>query len=803
MSDLSPSQRYAQSRRKAQYTETEGFASSREFDLDDFQREACNALESGSSVLVAAPTGAGKTSVAEFAVYLLMRQPVGRLFYTTPIKALSNQKFLELRSQWGVDQVGLLTGDTSVNPHARVVVMTTEVLRNMIYADPAGLNDLSFVVMDEVHYLSDRARGGVWEEVFIHLPKSVTTISLSATVSNAEEFGDWLQSVRGNTSVIVSENRPVPLHQHVLIDGVLLNLFSVHGSSAKAVVNPEVEQRARMKATRAVRGSHHARRRDQFGTQRSTTRVEAIEALAQKGMLPAILFIFSRAGCDQAVVDLARARLFLTTKEERDEILHIADEMCAHLPDEEKDVLNFDMWRRDLGQGLAAHHAGMIPLFKEVVEHLFQKKLLKIVAATETLALGVNMPARTVILEKLEKFNGEARVPLSPGEYTQLTGRAGRRGIDVEGHSVILWNNQLTPAYVATLASKRTYPLKSSFQPSYNMALNLVSTFGADRARDLLQSSFAQFQSDRGVVSLAERVRDNEKSLAGFSGSVACHLGDFESYAALRRELSDSERQDTRGETRKNSRAQQIERLRRAMKAHPCHQCPEREQHARWAERWWRLKRDTDKLKNQIASRTGAISKRFDSICQVLLQLGYLTQTDGILSVSERGHVLARIYSEKDLLICEGLHEDLWSSLDAADLVAMASSVVFESRRDESITPDYRLPQGNFRKVFEDMRRLTREVNDVEVSCGLDSQQSLDAQVAKAMRSWSRGRGLDDVLFEAELTAGDFVRVTKQTIDVLEQLRRVGSPTLSRNAELASTSINRGIVSFAGTVALE
>ncbi|MGN6780259.1 MAG: DEAD/DEAH box helicase, partial [Marmoricola sp.] len=485
--DLGPAERYARFRRNREHPGLATFASLLSFPLDDFQVRACRELEDGRSVLVAAPTGAGKTVVGEFAVHLALES--GRkCFYTTPIKALSNQKFHDLVERYGADRVGLLTGDNSVNGEAPVVVMTTEVLRNMIYAGSGTLSGLGYVVMDEVHYLADRMRGAVWEEVIIHLPDSVSVVALSATVSNAEEFGEWLGTVRGETSIVLEEHRPVPLFQHVLVGRRMFDLFADERSHDPATddeaervakVNPQLLRVARaegasgrMRDRRTPRGQGRDRGRPVGNGRRVwiPSRADVVEQLDRAAMLPAIFFLFSRAGCDAAVQQCLNARLRLTTPAERDAIHAFVEERCAHLPDEDLHVLGYHDFLEGLGRGLAAHHAGMLPTFKECVEELFQQGLCKVVFATETLALGINMPARSVVIEKLSKWNGETHADITPGEYTQLTGRAGRRGIDVEGHGVVLWQPGLEPKAVAGLASTRTYPLKSSFAPSYNMA---------------------------------------------------------------------------------------------------------------------------------------------------------------------------------------------------------------------------------------------------------------------------------------------------------------------------------------------
>ena len=813
---LSPAERYAAVKSKSRHPLVEDFVAHQQFDLDPFQREACGVIERGNSVLVAAPTGAGKTIIAEFAIFKAMKEPRAKVFYTAPMKALSNQKFNELVDEYGAGEVGLLTGDTNINSGARIVVMTTEVLRNMLYADSALLKDLAYVVMDEVHFLADRFRGAVWEEVIIHLPEHVRMVSLSATVSNAEEFGDWLQAVRGHTEVIVSEERPVPLEQHVLVKGRLLDLFDTATGLDKAAadpsaptnrVNPELAQLV-AGASRGQydrqRGRNHRAGADRAPQRRGgwepgrLDRSEVIALLDQRNLLPVIFFIFSRVGCDAAVRQALKAGVRLTQKHERDEIRRIVEARTATLSDEDLGVLGYFEWLDGLERGLAAHHAGMLPAFKEVVEELFQKKLVKAVFATETLALGINMPARTVMLEKLEKFNGEARVPMTPGEYTQLTGRAGRRGIDVEGHSVIQWVDGLDPQSVASLASRRTYPLNSSFKPTYNMAVNLIDQFGRERTREILESSFAQFQADRAVVDLARKARQQQESLDGYAKSMQCHLGDFREYSSIRRELSDLERKgagraDIESRGMREKRQHQLTALRRRLKQHPCHDCPDREQHARWGERWWKLKRQTDQITADIRSRTGAVARVFDRVTDVLRKLDYLDENSAL---APAGRMLKRIYGERDLLVAESLRLGLWNDLDAPALAAMAAALVYEPRRDEGQTDERNLPHGRFRDAFDATGDLWARLDDLERDHRLPGTQPLATGLCLAMYQWARGGRLDRVLGEADLAAGDFVRWTKQTIDLLDQLSVVADAPVGTTARQALDSIRRGIVAY-------
>ena len=798
-------ERYAAARFRSEHPLLTEFRAEQRFDLDEFQLAACAALEAGSSVLVAAPTGAGKTLVAEFAIYRAMQERGSKVFYTTPMKALSNQKFNELTAEYGPDAVGLLTGDTNINSRARIVVMTTEVLRNMLYAGSELLPELAVVIMDEVHYLADRFRGPVWEEVIIHLPRHVRMVSLSATVSNAEEFGDWLQAVRGATEVIVSEERPVPLEQHILMRSRLVDLFDSSGQIGTNRVNPELVQMARYGGrTLSARQMKDVGRRHSRGGRPDDYRLrrpEVVRLLDEHTLLPAIFFIFSRAGCEQAVSQVLRSGIRLTTVAERDEIRGIVEARMRTMRDEDLAVLGYWDWLSGLERGIAAHHAGLLPAFKEVVEELFQRKLLKVVFATETLALGINMPARTVVLEKLEKFDGESRKPITPGEYTQLTGRAGRRGIDVEGHSVIQWTDGLDPQAVASLASRRTYPLHSAFKPTYNMAVNLIEQFGRERTREILESSFAQFQADRAVVALARKVKSQQESLDGYEQAMTCHVGDFREYAKLRRELTDLERKaPPAARADRDRRQRQLTGLRRRMKEHPCHACPDREAHARWGERWYKLKRETDKLTAEIRSRTGAIAKVFDRVIEVLLELDYLQTTDAGLTVGEHGRRLRRIYGERDLLVAESLRRGVWDGLDAPAVAALASTLVFEPRREEVYAGESHLPRGRFREAFDRLGTLWAELDDLERRHRLPGSEPLASGLALAMHRWANGSPLDAVLDQAEMAAGDFVRWTKQAIDLLDQVSLVADGEVGSVARKALESIRRGIVAYSGAL---
>lgn len=804
MTELSPAERFQRATKTRAHPEVQAYRDTLAFDLDPFQLQALESVEAGRGVLVAAPTGAGKTAVAEFAIFRALRTNSSKVFYTTPMKALSNQKYTELVEAYGHSSIGLLTGDTSINPQARVVIMTTEVLRNMLYADSDLLVDLDYVIMDEVHYLADRFRGAVWEEVIIHLPARVQVISLSATVSNAEEFGQWLQTVRGDTDIIVSEQRPVPLYQHMLVGERLLPLFRSDTPKKASQVNPEIVQliHTLQRSQGSGGASRHRRRgrvRDyQRATQQRISHSRLIRLLESEDLLPAIFFIFSRVGCDKAVTGVVERGIDLTSQEEKREILDFVESRCERLDEDDLGVLGYHHWLDGLLRGVASHHAGLLPVFKEVVEELFRRKLLRVVFATETLALGINMPARTVVLEKLDKFDGESKKPITAGEYTQLTGRAGRRRIDTQGHSVIVWRPGMNPEQVAQLASRRSYPLRSSFRPTYNMAVNLISQFGLEPTRTILESSFAQFQADRHVVELAKSVRRNEQSLAGYESSIQCELGDFRAYADLRRELSDREKALRRTDDEPTRR--EIERLRRSLRSHPCHACPDRESHARWAERWWRLNRDTDKIRRQIEQRTGAISVVFDRVVAVLVELDYLRQGETELELSVHGTRLRRIYGERDLLVAEALRRQLWSDLDAPALAAMVSCLVHEGRAEELPPRPSDLPPGPFRVALDQTEKLWARLDELERSHRLPGSEPLAAHRAWAVWEWADGADLREVIGDDDVAVGDFVRLCKQIIDTLDHIEQVESGPVGRRAAQAKGDVFRGIVALSSLV---
>ena len=877
------------------------FAARYPFALDVFQTRAIAALSAGESVLVAAPTGSGKTVVAEYAVERALTLG-GKCFYTTPLKALSNQKFGDFVARLGAAKVGLLTGDNTINGEAPVVVMTTEVLRNMLYERSDTLDGLVTVVMDEVHYLQDPYRGAVWEEVLIHLPLSVSVVCLSATISNAEEFGEWIGTLRGPTRVVIEEKRPVPLEHHYLVGH---DLHPMHvEQDGRPAANPYIvsldREEVRYK-TYYRRGSgtqqHQRIPRPREGHRRVYVprREEVVDVLADQGLLPAIYFVFSRAGCDRSVQWLMGSGVRLTTTEEAGRIREFAEMRAAWMDDEDLKTLGFYDFQDALAAGIAAHHAGMLPVFKETVEELFEAGLVKVVFATETLSLGINMPARSVVIEDLWKFQGERHELLTPGEYTQLTGRAGRRGIDELGHAVVVYQRQVPFERVASLASTRTYELTSSFRPSYNMAVNLVRNYTREEAHHLLNSSFAQFLADRGVVTLERQLERDKAYLAGYRDQMRCDVGDFAEYWALRAKADRIREEARKGGERARSEAvrealaglrpgdvifvprakrrglavvlsnregrpsvlaqdrkffrlstrdfddppvaltkvplprsgsvrsaryrrdlaaklvaldiraprrprrgldpkaeREATRLEQQAQAHPCHACPDRKTHERWAVQASNIEQQVRGVERRIRTRTETLARQFDRVLSVLEDLGYVRG----FQILPKGRRLARIYGEGDVLVAEALDDGLLDGLEPAEAAALISTIVYESR--ERVPRPGEMPTPTTAERYRRLQGVWRTIRTAEDRHQVEMCRELEDGFASQVHRWAGGEALDDVLRETEMSPGDFVRNCKQLLDLLRQIEEVAPEGAAATVRRARDAVNRGVIAYTG-----
>lgn len=839
------------------------------FEPDDFQREAIEAVARGHSVVVTAPTGAGKTLVAEGAVHLALREGQ-RVFYTTPIKALSNQKFGDFAAVYGSDRVGLLTGDNVVNGDAPIVVMTTEVLRNMIYAGSTSLNRVGVVVLDEVHYLQDRFRGAVWEEIIIHAPRRIQLVALSATIANAMEFSDWVRERRGPTDLVLSTHRPVPLEPRYMfrdrVSDTVRMMPTFSSREGRLRPNPKLEHLLGLE-----RG-----RRNRFAT---PGRVETIEHLLEEAMLPAIYFIFSRAGCDAGALRVLESGVRLNTPDERETIRAIAEERTDHLSDADLSVLDYPRWLSQLEAGVAPHHAGLVPAFKETVEQLFAAGLLKVVFATETLALGINMPARTVVLESLSKWTGEGHEIMQPGDYTQLTGRAGRRGIDEVGYGVVLHTPFVPFSQVTQVAAAGSHPLRSSFRPTYNMAANLAANYSKDRAIELLSASFGQYQRQEDRTAAVAKLGELERRLAEEEAKAECELGSVFEYLELTKSLTAPQRQDLVGTLHpgdvvdipggpRQGRYLILRRIRRegggmkllalstsgrvvpigakdlpplsaktatlelpkpfaprdrrfqqdalrlmrrlpapatqALKKaveraeaappprvdHPVTGCRDLESHLRSARRAQRTRKQIDQLNTELRQSGVGLVDDFGSIVELLEEFGYLSGW----RLTARGDRLRFIYNELDLLLAEALERGLFRELTIPELVALASGFVYEPRTDERLVPVW--PTAVLADCWAELEKLWEKLVVRERSVRLPPTRRPDPGFATLAYEWAEGGELDD-LPSLKLQPGDFVRVSRQLVDLLKQLRDV-SPELAAEARAALLAVDRGVVAAMG-----
>jgi ATP-dependent RNA helicase HelY len=855
------------------------------FPLDTFQLRALDALDDRRSVLVAAPTGSGKTVVAEYAIAAAIADGQ-RAFYTAPIKALSNQKYHDLCAVHGADSVGLLTGDNSINGDAPVVVMTTEVLRNMIYARSSALDQLAFVVLDEVHFIQDTYRGPVWEEVIIHLPTHVRLVCLSATVSNADEVADWITTVRGPTTAVIEEKRPVRLDNLYMVGDRTSDVMHLLPTLVDGRPNPVAcridDDAGRGRPRGKGRGSYGRARRTLF----TPARVDVVERLAHEDMLPVIFFIFSRNACDDAARSVLAAGVRLTTGDEKARIREIVESRLGDMEPADLTVLGYTQFLAQLEAGIAAHHAGMVPPFKETVEACFVEGLVKVVFATETLAVGINMPARSVVIEKLSKFTGEHHEFLTPGEYTQLTGRAGRRGIDDLGHAVVLWSPFVPFDQVANLAGSRTFRLTSAFRPTYNMAANLVRSYSSEEAHHLLNLSFAQYQADRDVVKIEARMERRQGHLAELRAAAESPYGDIHEYrarsaapggkparsdAAVEAALAGLRPGDvihvdkgrvagraavlstayrkggvkvaviTTGRATLNLSApdffdppevlatldlpspfqpnkmefqkQVVHRLERARLAprrwekgyardsaegawHPVEDDPDLTTRMKAAAQAERVSAEIDDLRRGVKGRSQSIARRFDRVLGVLERWGYV---DG-WSLTESGEVLARTFHESDLLVAECVRRGLLDGLDPSSTAALASVFVYEHRSSDA-PPAPWFPSAEVKKRWQSISAISQDLQGQEAAAALPIHRGPDPTFVAIAYAWAAGEGFAEVVEDEELSGGDFVRTTKQLIDLLRQLAIVAPvPETRRAADAAAERLFRGVVAASSAV---
>lgn len=762
------------------------------FELDDFQKEAIEHIKNGKSVVVCAPTGAGKTCIAQSAIHLALENGT-RIFYTTPLKALSNQKFYDFSRTYGEENVGLLTGDTTINREAQIVVMTTEVFRNMLYGTTFGaikdnLKDVKYVVLDEVHYMNDEQRGTVWEESIIYCPTNIQIIALSATVQNSKQLTNWINTVHSGTEHVFTDFRPVPLRFYYYDSSkpdTVLPLLTPEGKLNKKI-KPESKYKYFNKKT-AVKNP-----------------VASITmALKEKNMLPAIYFTFSRKKCDENAKKCSS--LELLTKEETLEINRLVDEYIGENPYLENNP-QIDLIKK----GVASHHAGLLPGWKLLVERLFQKGLIKMVFATETLAAGINMPARTTVISSVSKRTDEGHRMLSANEFLQMSGRAGRRGMDEIGYVVIVGTPFQTPEEVAALATSDSNPLESKFSPCYSMVLNLLQRFSLDEAKELILKTFGYYSSSDRISPLLAQMEEYQ-NIINTARDYKCHLGlnngDFAQYnklknmyvetrtifKTLKRQAHKSGKKDAPEVAEFGRKSKE---LLRKIEHYGCNNCKIYKKHKKELELLARYEKKARALKKEIEFQKDIYWQKFLAHKNILEQTGNLADN----FPTERGRVTMALRTENELYLGEIILSGLLDNLEPYELASVVCALACEEMRtkDECVTNP---PSQNVRKVLNKIKEIKRKIYILERDNNIENPMNLHSHFCSLIEFWVNSDNDDtsditaweQMFSESEFSQGDVVRAFKRTIDILRQIAIIeGLPEkLVENAKRAIRSINR------------
>lgn len=731
------------------------------FELDDFQKDACRYIDEGKSVVVCAPTGAGKTVIAQHAIHRALEEGK-RIFYTTPLKALSNQKYYDFGEKYGQDKVGLLTGDTSINRSAQIVVMTTEVFRNMLYGTNFGavadnLKDVKYVVLDEVHYMNDEQRGTVWEESIIYCPTNVQIIALSATVANADELTDWINTVHSKTELVNTDFRPVPLRFYYF--------DSSQPDKLLPLLTPSGQLNKKIKPEKRQWGKHGKNK------QKSPVR-NVVRNLAAQDMLPAIYFTFSRKKCDEQMEKCSS--LELVTPYEQARIRQFIDDYIAENPH-----LYGNKHIEYLLQGVASHHAGLLPAWKNLVEKLFQQGLIKVVFATETLAAGINMPARSTVISSISKRTDSGHRKLTASEFLQMSGRAGRRGMDEIGYVTIVGSAFDTPEDVAELVLSDANPLESRFSPSYSMVLNLLQRFSLEESKELILKSFGYFSAGsrlQPILKLYE-ANENEKEQRVFICQHKISDEDFLKYDKLRhlyvqnrityKKICKQEQAKKRPLSPeviafKNSNKELLEKLH----SYPCDNCNRYKKHAKNLEVLARIEVRQAKLEKEMERQRDIYWNKFLAHRSVLYDFGYLKED----YPTPHGVTTSQIRSENELFIAEIIFSNILEGLSPSQLAAVICAVTTEDLR---IDIPYLPFSQTVRKTLNLIRNIRRKVEKVQNRYQVESPCYINPYFSSLIELWVEGAEWETITEQIDMGEGDIVRAFKRTVDVLRQFTTI------------------------------
>ena len=766
--------------------------------LDRFQEDAIAAINRDNSVIVTAPTGAGKTVIAEYAVEKCIQEN-RRVIYTAPIKALSNQKYRDFYAEYG-DKIGIVTGDVVLNPYAQVLLMTTEIFRNTIFDNIERLDDVSYVIFDEIHYINDIARGTVWEESLIFAPQHIKFVCLSATIPNIAHFAEWMQSVREIDIEVVEElNRPVPLEHYLYYAD-----YGIGTTKHIATVQQKAVQAQQTKAWRE--------KKDDKKRALPTDMIEArlLPYLHRENRLPCLYFCFSRKGCEANALYYADgSHPNLLKKSQKTEILAKFDALCAQFDIvEEKDSAEF---RRLVSRGIAYHHAGMLPTLKEVVERLFTSGLIQLLFTTETFAVGINMPACTVVFDSLEKFDGIGFRYLKSREYHQMAGRAGRRGIDTIGYVYA----QIQPLYadadeIRKVVADKIEPIESQFNLSYSSILNLYEKYGDD-IYDVYTMSLSNHQNYSRIAELNTQIKTLDDRCKALPRPTCIHDGvdgteQIEMHYRLKRQTDQALRRfqvdlakikaETRGKKRRKQRIKRLAPIHKQIKkiqagsakslcdgCHQLNQCTARYKKIRREEqRVQKLKKQTNVIENyprlQIAARL-----------KVLKALGYIEEQ----RVLSRGNTASHLYGY-ELQLTQLLFSGFFERLTEDEINCLMVAIVSEPRKDGYYKP---LKNARLLGALDAVNHEISRIQRLEVRHKVaEGTPMLELRLCTAMLAWSRGCEFDKLENYADIDAGDFVRTFRLVIDQLRQIRRAmrGHDVLIDKLNHCIGKINRGVV---------
>ena len=729
------------------------------FELDDFQKEACDYITNGKSVVVCAPTGAGKTVIAEHAINQALKNGY-KVFYTTPIKALSNQKYNDFSQKYGAEKVGLLTGDSSYNRNGQIVVMTTEVFRNMLYGTNFGsvtdnLKDVRYVILDEVHYMNDEQRGTVWEESIIYCPTNIQIIALSATVANADKLTDWINTVHSDTKLVNTDFRPVPLRFYYFDSSqpnTILPLLTPSGALNNKI-KPEKKQFKRGKLV-----------------QRKYTSKDVVRVLHEKNMLPAIYFTFSRKKCDEQMEKCAD--LCLVTPDEQKEIKRIIDDYIAENP-----YLYKNKHIEYLLCGVASHHAGLLPAWKVLVEKLFQKGLIKVVFATETLAAGINMPARSTVISSISKRTDNGHRTLTPSEFLQMSGRAGRRGMDEIGYVTIVGTAFQSPEEVAELVLSEANPLESKFSPSYSMVLNLLQRFTLEETKELVLKSFGYFSSNYRIEpllnmkNLLEEKIEECNEFKCWCKRTSADLIEYnktrEMYVQNRKTFKTIKKQENKKNRPLSPEiiefGEKTKALLNKMHSFECDTCKLFKKHMKNIDLIERYQSKQRKLEKEIVKQKDIFWNRFLSHRAVLEEYGYLKDNYPTSS----GVSIAQIRSENELFIARIIFSGILDNLSPAELASVICAITSEDSRADLYS---QIPlTTTVRKTLNKIKDIKRDIEKHQKAHDVEDPMYINAYCSPLIEMWVNDAEWEDIIDQIDMGEGDIVRCFKRVVDVLRQ----------------------------------